>query len=53
MPLQPPDSSYRDERVEAFFDNLLPDGPEIRRRIQILFGTRSPPRLRSAIQSAA
>lgn len=41
MPLQPPDSPYRDDRVEAFFDNLLPDSAEIRRRIQTRFGTRS------------
>lgn len=41
MPLQPSDNPYRDERVEAFFDNLLPDSPEIRRRIQSRFGTAS------------
>lgn len=41
MPLQPPDSSYSDERVEAFFDNLLPDSADIRRRIQMRFGSRS------------
>lgn len=41
MPLQPPDIPYRDERVEAFFDNLLPDSPDIRRRIQTRFGTAS------------
>src|SRR3990172_13138637 len=41
MPLQPPDTPYRDARVEAFFDNLLPDSPEIRRRVQARFGTAS------------
>lgn len=41
MPLQPPDSPYNDERVEAFFDNLLPDSSDIRRRVQSRFGTRS------------
>jgi serine/threonine-protein kinase HipA len=41
MPLQPSDIPYRDERVEAFFDNLLPDSPDIRRRIQSRFGTAS------------
>ena len=41
MPLQPADTPYRDERVEAFFDNLLPDSPDIRRRIQSRFGTAS------------
>jgi len=41
MPLQPSETLYRDERVEAFFDNLLPDSPEIRRRIQSRFGTTS------------
>lgn len=41
MPLQPAESAYRDTRVEAFFDNLLPDSPEIRRRVQARFGTAS------------
>jgi len=41
MPLQPPDSPYNDERVEAFFDNLLPDSLDIRRRVQSRFGTSS------------
>ncbi|MGI9335807.1 MAG: HipA N-terminal domain-containing protein, partial [Gammaproteobacteria bacterium] len=41
MPLQPPDFVYRGERVEAFFDNLLPDSSEIRRRIRSRFATRS------------
>ncbi len=41
MPLQPSDMAYRDERVDSFFDNLLPDSAEIRRRIQSRFGTAS------------
>ncbi len=41
MPLQPSDMAYRDEQVEAFFDNLLPDSVEIRRQIQARFGTAS------------
>src|SRR3989304_2642753 len=38
---RPPDTPCRDARVEAFFDNLLPDSPEIRRRVQSRFGTAS------------
>lgn len=41
MPLQPSNTAYRDEHVESFFDNLLPDSPDIRRRIQSRFGTAS------------
>ena len=41
MPLQPPDAPYRGELVEGFFDNLLPDAAEIRRRIQARFGAAS------------
>jgi serine/threonine-protein kinase HipA len=41
MPLQPPDVPYRDQVVEGFFDNLLPDAVEIRRRIQARFGAAS------------
>lgn len=41
MPLQPSDTAYRDARVETFFDNLLPDSSDIRRRIQSRFGTAS------------
>ena len=41
MPLQPPDAPYRNELVEDFFDNLLPDTVEIRRRIQTRFGAAS------------
>jgi len=41
MPLQPSETAYRDERVETFFDNLLPDSSKIRRRIQSRFGTAS------------
>ena len=39
MPLQPSDTAYRDARVETFFDNLLPDSSDIRRRIQSRLGT--------------
>lgn len=41
MPLQPPDAPYRGELVETFFDNLLPDSVEIRRRVQARFGAAS------------
>ncbi len=41
MPLQPAAFSYRGEIVESFFDNLLPDSREIRRRIQTRFGAVS------------
>lgn len=41
MPLRPADVPYRDERVEAFFDNLLPDSDVIRRRVQSRFGAES------------
>jgi serine/threonine-protein kinase HipA len=41
MPLQPPDVPYTGEVVAAFFDNLLPDNQEIRRRLQSRFGTAS------------
>lgn len=41
MPLLPAATPYRDNRVEAFFDNLLPDSYEIRRRVQARFGTVS------------
>lgn len=41
MPLRPADTAYRDNRVEAYFDNLLPDSHDIRRRMQARFGTAS------------
>lgn len=41
MPLQPSNTPYRDERVEVFFDNLLPDSHDIKRRIQSRFATAS------------
>ncbi|MBI3897142.1 MAG: type II toxin-antitoxin system HipA family toxin [Gammaproteobacteria bacterium] len=41
MPLQPPDVPYVGEVVTSFFDNLLTDSQEIRRRIQARFGTSS------------
>lgn len=41
MPLQPPDIPYRGQRVAGFFENLLPDSSEIRRRIQLRFSANS------------
>lgn len=41
MPLQPANAPYRDAIVDAFFDNLLPESPDIRRRVQARFGTAS------------
>jgi serine/threonine-protein kinase HipA len=41
MPLRPPGEPYRGERVEAFFDNLLPDNRRIRERLQRRFQTQS------------
>jgi serine/threonine-protein kinase HipA len=41
MPLQPPDAPYRGDLVESFFDNLLPDSIDIRRRVQARFGAAS------------
>jgi serine/threonine-protein kinase HipA len=41
MPLGPAGASYRGDRVEAFFDNLLPDSLDIRRRVQARVGARS------------
>jgi len=41
MPLRPPGEPYRGERVEAFFDNLLPDNRRIRERLQQRFRTPS------------
>lgn len=42
MPLRPPDAPYRGPGVEAFFDNLIPDSAEIRKRFQSRFGTPTP-----------
>ena len=44
MPFQPENSVFEGDVVENFFDNLLPDNNEIRRRIQQNFGIqgRSP-----------
>jgi len=39
MPLRPSDAPYRGAGVEAFFDNLIPDSLEIRKRFQSRFGT--------------
>src|SRR5882672_489583 len=41
MPLRPAAQPYRGPLVEAYFDNLLPDAAEIRRRIQVQFGAVS------------
>ncbi|MEJ7746616.1 MAG: type II toxin-antitoxin system HipA family toxin, partial [Luteimonas sp.] len=41
MPLQTAAVPYRDAVVESFFDNLLPDGLDIRRRIQTRFHAAS------------
>ncbi len=38
LPLQPPPLAYKGNIVETFFDNLLPDSIDIRRRIQKRFG---------------
>jgi len=39
LPLRPSEQSHRGRSVEYFFDNLLPDNREIRRRMQRRFGT--------------
>lgn len=41
MPLRPAAAPYRGSLVEAWFDNLLPDSPTIRSRIQARFGAAS------------
>lgn len=41
MPLQPPEAPYRGSLVESFFENLLPDSTDIRRRVQTRFGAAS------------
>jgi serine/threonine-protein kinase HipA len=41
MPLRPSDEPYRTSVVQPFFDNLLPDSDEIRRRLMARFGTSS------------
>jgi serine/threonine-protein kinase HipA len=41
MPLRPAAQPYRGQLVRDFFDNLLPDDDEIRRRIQAYFGAPS------------
>lgn len=41
MPLQPPEAPYRGPIVESFFENLLPDSADIRRRVQTRFGAAS------------
>jgi serine/threonine-protein kinase HipA len=41
MPLQPASEAYKGDAVEYFFENLLPNNFDIRRRIQYRFGTSS------------
>lgn len=41
MPLRPAAVPYRGDVVESFFDNLLPDSAEIRRRVQARYRTAS------------
>lgn len=41
MPLRPPEAPYRGSLVESFFENLLPDSADIRRRVQTRFGAAS------------
>lgn len=41
MPLRPAAAPYRGSLVENWFDNLLPDSPTIRSRIQARFGATS------------
>ncbi|RKH61735.1 type II toxin-antitoxin system HipA family toxin [Corallococcus llansteffanensis] len=41
MPLRPSDEPYRTKVVQPFFDNLLPDSDEIRRRMMTRFGVSS------------
>jgi serine/threonine-protein kinase HipA len=41
MPLQPTDAPYKGQIVENYFENLLPDSTDIRRRIQTRFGVAS------------
>jgi len=41
LPLASAKTIYAGDRVEFFFDNLLPDNADIRRRIQQRFGTAS------------
>src|SRR6056297_1594862 len=41
MPLQPASQVYKGDVVEYFFENLLPNNIDIRRRIQYRFGTSS------------
>ena len=41
LPLRPAAAPYTGEVVEAYFDNLLPDSPAMRQRIQSRFGIAS------------
>ncbi len=38
MPLQPPEVPYRGAEVESYFDNLLPESIDVRKRIRDKFG---------------
>lgn len=42
LPFVPGNVPHRGEVIEHYFDNLLPDSAEIRRRLQTKFGCRSP-----------
>jgi serine/threonine-protein kinase HipA len=42
MPLSNGETSFTGEVVEFYFDNLLPDSPDIRRRLASKFGAGSP-----------
>ena len=41
MPLQPTEIPYRGQAVESFFENLLPDSADVRRRVQTRFSAAS------------
>lgn len=41
MPVRPSTAPYRGSAVESYFENLLPDSGEIRRRVQSRFGAVS------------
>lgn len=41
MPVRPSTAPYRGSVVESYFENLLPDSGEIRRRVQSRFGAAS------------
>ena len=41
LPMNPKDGLIKGEEVTNYFDNLLPDSPEIRKRIQTKFNTKN------------